>query len=116
MQFVYLQQRVHSPQPECERESERECERECERESFLASSLPVNQSFDLSAAFDPVNQQILISSLQDLGVSGSVSEPCPLTTGVPQETSGTTAWILGAQGSSGDKDTSCSIEDKLQSL
>ena len=60
---------------------------------------------DLSAAFDTVNHQILISSLQDLSVSGSVlsllssylndrtyrvtwrisvSEPCPLTTGVPQ--------------------------------
>ncbi|CAB1417436.1 unnamed protein product [Pleuronectes platessa] len=32
----------------------------------------------------------------------------------PLETLGTTAWILGAQGSSGDKDTSCSIQDKLQ--
>uniref|UniRef100_A0AAQ4NZK3 Reverse transcriptase domain-containing protein n=1 Tax=Gasterosteus aculeatus aculeatus TaxID=481459 RepID=A0AAQ4NZK3_GASAC len=60
---------------------------------------------DLSAAFDTVNHQILISSRQELGVSGSalsllssyldgrtyrvtwrgsVSEPCPLTTGVPQ--------------------------------
>uniref|UniRef100_A0AAQ4PB11 Reverse transcriptase domain-containing protein n=1 Tax=Gasterosteus aculeatus aculeatus TaxID=481459 RepID=A0AAQ4PB11_GASAC len=60
---------------------------------------------DISAAFDTVNHQILICSLQELGVSGSalsllssyldgrtyrvtwrgfVSEPCPLTTGVPQ--------------------------------
>ena len=60
---------------------------------------------DLSAAIDTVNHQILIASLQDLGVSGSalsllssylndhthqvtwrgfVFEPCPLTTGVPQ--------------------------------
>uniref|UniRef100_A0AAQ4NTG4 Reverse transcriptase domain-containing protein n=1 Tax=Gasterosteus aculeatus aculeatus TaxID=481459 RepID=A0AAQ4NTG4_GASAC len=60
---------------------------------------------DVSAAFDTVNHQILISSLKELGVSGSalsllssyldgrtyrvtwrgsVSEPCPPTTGVPQ--------------------------------
>ncbi|XP_062422208.1 LOW QUALITY PROTEIN: uncharacterized protein LOC134132996 [Pungitius pungitius] len=60
---------------------------------------------DLSAAFNTVNHQILIAALQELGVTGSalsllssyldgrtyrvtwggsVSEPCPLTTGVPQ--------------------------------